>query len=215
MPYNIDKYTDLLKTNNNFEDSMGDLRTAWPVLLGSVFLSGFFGFFYLLIMRKYAGCMTWSSIVLFVLFLIIGGGILYGKANNIGPFTEEVEASKKSEMIAFAIIFWLLAVISIVYLMCNMKKIRLAIAVINCSIDFTKDVNNVLFALPFTMYFIYILFMIWWLYSALYIYSSGEVIEGDNFSPFSYVVYSKTMRVALFFYFLWFLLISEFFSAFL
>lgn len=75
-----------MKVNNGLEESLADLRTAWPVLVGAIFLIMFLGYLYLFMMSKFAGCLTWSTIILFLLLLIIGGGVMYGKAKNIGPF---------------------------------------------------------------------------------------------------------------------------------
>ena len=75
-----------MKVNNGLEESLADLRTAWPVLIGAIFLIMFLGYLYLFMMSKCAACLTWSTIILFLLLLIIGGGVMYGKAKNIGPF---------------------------------------------------------------------------------------------------------------------------------
>jgi len=49
----------------------------------------FFGYFYLILMRFCAVCLTWTSIFSFFITLLVGGGIMWGKANNLGPYESE------------------------------------------------------------------------------------------------------------------------------
>ena len=35
-------------------------------------------------MRYCAGCMTWSCILLYLCSLIVGGGVMFAKGNNMG-----------------------------------------------------------------------------------------------------------------------------------
>jgi len=69
-----------MKVNDGLEESLADLRTAWPILVGAIFLILFLGYLYIFMMWKFAGCLTWTTILLFLLLLIIGGGVMFGKA---------------------------------------------------------------------------------------------------------------------------------------
>ena len=66
--------------------------------------------------------------------------------------------------------------ISIILLCCNLKKIRLAIALIKCSVDYSKDVKSS-FIVPLCIYVVYILFLLYWIYAALFFFSSGDELK--------------------------------------
>ena len=65
---------------------------------------------------------------------------------------------------------------------------------------------------PIIIYVAYVLFLIFWVYSALYIYSAGEEVLEPN-GPFDYVDYDKGIGFILFLHFVEFLWVSEFFAS--
>lgn len=71
----------MLTPDSSVEEGLGDLRTSWPVLVGSIFMVLVFGYLYLFVMRRFAACMTYTTILLFILALFISGGIMHAKAN--------------------------------------------------------------------------------------------------------------------------------------
>lgn len=78
-----------------------------------------------------------------------------------------------------AVVFWVIAALSLIYLCMNWKKINYAITILICSVDYAKDYPKIFF-LPLIIQLGYTLFLIYWILTALSIYSSGEDIKEDK-----------------------------------
>jgi hypothetical protein len=62
------------------ERNIYDLKTAYGICLGAVFLALFIGYIFLFLIKRFAAIMVYSSIVLIEAGLIIGGYVVYDQA---------------------------------------------------------------------------------------------------------------------------------------
>lgn len=111
------------------------------------------------------------------------------------------------------ILLWIIAGISAIYICFNWKKINYAIAVLKCSVDYTRDYNTI-FIFPLLITLVYVLFLIFWIYTVLTIYSSGEEKKKDIKGPYDYTKYDSTMQGLVVFHIIGFFWVSEYLVAF-
>ena len=68
---------------------------------------------------------------------------------------------------------WVLTLL--IFIFCY-QSIKIAIAVLEAASDFVKEVKTTLF-IPVLMFVIMSAFFVWWLVTALYLYTSGELAQ--------------------------------------
>lgn len=148
---------------------MGDLATAWWVLLVVGFISTTIAFAYLFLLKWFARPIIFISFAA-ILILLIGGGfyVYYSSARyEMGDNTEKV-------MKGLGIMIWILAGIYACLLACCYRRIQLAISIVDAASDFVGTTPRV-FAIPFVFFFFSASFIIWWVISAIWVFSVGEV----------------------------------------
>lgn len=109
----------------------------------------------------------------------------------------------------FAVVFWVLASISIIYICYNRQKIKYAITILRCSVDYTVDYPKI-FVLPLLISIGYILFLTFWLFTAMTIYSSGEELT-EYKTPYGYLKSDESIQGLIFLHIVCYFWVSEYF----
>ncbi|EAR92862.2 plasma-membrane choline transporter (macronuclear) [Tetrahymena thermophila SB210] len=198
-----------LQPSQTFQQHMADLQASWPVMLGSIFISLAIGYIYLFMMKKFSGCLTWFCIITVISSFFVVGGLMVSN-DTIGIISSGTVDSNQKEGIkvlgSFCIIF---GIVSLLYVLCKCKQIRMGIALVDVSSDYTTDVCTSQL-IPFVMWFIYVLCLVFLLLAGVYAYGIGEESDQPQ-NPFNKYIYNSNRYLILFYIFglIW---ISEFLS---
>ncbi|EPS61834.1 hypothetical protein M569_12959 [Genlisea aurea] len=173
---------------------VADVGKAWPVLLvcGGL-LPLFLSLLWLLMIRFLVGGMPWITVVLFNVLTVSVTMFYYLKAGWIGndaisPIIGEhdpyyhVSARELSHLHVAAVIMTVVMIISFLSSIAILRRILMATSVLKAS-DFVaaKVIGEVraLIVFPVIPYGILVIFFMLWLSAALYLFSSGSVVQND------------------------------------
>lgn len=134
-------------------------------------------------MRFCSGVVTWGLIILYFIALVAFGALCYldSTGSDIGshytPSTLKSVSPSVLKWISYGC--WAVAAISALALCIYFKKIQLAVAVLKCASEFVEDVPTVLIVPPF-FFLISVGFYLYWVFSAVYIVSTGTIHSDDG-----------------------------------
>ena len=153
---------------------MGDLATAWWVFLVMGGISSVLCLIYLLLLRCFAKPVLYISFVLIFILLIGGGFFVYFLAPKYvdGDHTQKV-------MKGMGILLWILSGIYAIILCCCWSRIQLGAAIMEAASDFVRNTPSI-FAVPFLFFFIVGAWVVFWVISAIYVYSVGDAVKSEN-----------------------------------
>lgn len=153
---------------------MGDLARAWWVLLVVGFISTTLAFGYLFLLKWFAKPIIFTSFVSILVLLVGGGFYVYFLANRyeLGDYTQQV-------MRGMGILIWILAGVYFILLACCYRRIQLGVSIVEAAADFVGTTPRV-FAIPGVFFFFAASFVVWWVISAIWVFSVGEVQYGDG-----------------------------------
>ena len=171
------------------ERYIGDIFKAWPVLVVSGLLAPLIlGFIWLLFTRFFAGIMAWTTLLLVNVLAILVTFFFYLKAGIVGKdevsgFTDtlpdnldsHLNASEenKSVLTAIAVFSTILTVLLVLFSLVMIPRIYLAIKVIKVACNAIAAVPSVMLQ-PILPFVVMVLFALYWVIAAVYIYASGE-----------------------------------------
>lgn len=118
------------------QEWISDLATTYTATIGVFVVSMLLSIIFLFLTRKWTKCMIWASIVLHLVFLIGFGVVAY--IMSVNPHFES-EVTDYSQLIdptflkVIAVLCWVIAAISLIFMLCSIKKIGTAVRVINAS----------------------------------------------------------------------------------
>lgn len=157
-------------------DYLNDLQVVWPIFLACVGIAVVIGFIYLCIIRLCGGCIAYTTIFL-ILAALAGLGYVFQRRMLI--YEAQNDTTYYNIMLAFAIIFYALAFIWLVIIMCSCNRIRLAIALTEVAAIFVWKVMSIILV-PIVFFIIVGLYLAYWITLSVFIYSSGEITKSDN-----------------------------------
>jgi len=168
----------LLSGYHNFASvltrQIAQLQTAMPVIAGSFGFAVLFGFIYVTLMEVAVTCIVWSGIL-----LIIAGGILIGSMLFWHVSTEENQDS--STVLAEQILGTLAYVATFIFICVVIwlrDRIAIACEVVKTSSRAVVDLKT-LFLFPCCPIAVGLLFVLFWLYAQVYVFSTGDWITED------------------------------------
>lgn len=157
-------------------DYLGDCITVWPIFIACVGIALVVGFFYLAILRMCGGCIAYIVIFAILAVLVILGWVFQ---NRMKVYENLNDDTYKNIMLAFAIVFYSLAFIWLIIIMCSCNKIRLAIAITEVAAIFVWKVMSILLV-PLFMFIVVSLYIAYWITLSVFIYSAGEVQKSPS-----------------------------------
>lgn len=144
----------------------------------------------MILMRYFAGLLTWIAIILYFVLLALLGYYFYTKARDQAAepnaTEKDLENARNNRYISYVIFGVLIG--SFIVFLCQYENIKLAIAIIKSAASFTGDVKSVFFVPP-VFVVLTCLFWAYWLVIFIFLYSAGD-IKGSPDSPFATVTWS-------------------------
>ena len=143
--------------------------TRW-IIFASVLWSFVLSIFFLLLLKFFGG------LIIFIFFVIIVVGLIvlaaYFKINSVN-YIEQGDLVYKAAMEAF---FWICLVFTIIFIifllvMCN--RIRLSMAMVSITSQYINKTLLIIFV-PFLFFIIEILWIVYWVFLSVFIYSTGD-----------------------------------------
>jgi choline transporter-like protein 2/4/5 len=157
-------------------DYLGDCITVWPIFIACVGIALVAGFCYLFIIRICGGVIAYIVIFAILAVLVILGWVFQ---NRMKIYENLNDDTYKNIMLAFAIVFYSLAFIWLLIILCSCNKIRLAIAITEVAAIFVWKVMSVLLV-PLIMFIVVSLYLAYWIALSVFIYSAGEVTKSST-----------------------------------
>ena len=146
---------------------MGDLATAWWVILVMAGITFVLSFLYLLLLRWFAKPLIYISFLTIMALLIGGGFYVFFLASRYDPADHTYQV-----MHGIGILLWILSGIYFLILCCCWSRIQLGTAVIEAASDFVGNTPSIFFV-PLTFFLIVGVWIVFWVISAIYVYSVG------------------------------------------
>ena len=156
--------------SNGLAKYMGDAAICWWVFLVMIGISFVISLIYLILLRCFAKPLLYISFIV-IFGLLLGGGfyVFYSAARY------EQSDNTYTIMRGMGILIWILCGIYTLILLCCCSRIRLGIAIMEATSDFVKDTFSI-FLVPIYFFFIIGAWVVFWVISAIYVYSVGEPV---------------------------------------
>lgn len=174
-------------TGGNLGKYIGDLATAWWIFLVMVGISTVIACIYLFLLRIIAKPVLYVSFVLILALLLGGGAYVFAQQYKYASTD-----NTKSFMMGMGILLWILAGIYFIILMCCCSRIQLGVAIMEATSEFVRDTTSI-FLVPFIFFFIICAWMVFWIFSAIYVFSVGDAVKMDNL-PVANIEWNDTTR---------------------
>ncbi|PSR96358.1 Choline transporter-like protein [Actinidia chinensis var. chinensis] len=169
---------------------VADVGNSWPVLIvcGGI-LPLFLSVIWLLMIRHFVSGMPWITVILFNVLIISFTMFYYLKAGWIGnsaisPIIGEhdpyyqVSARELKHLRAVAVLMTAVMIVSILSSVAIVRRILMATSVLKVAAKVIGEVRA-LIIFPVIPYLILAIFYMFWLSAALYLFSSGQVLENE------------------------------------
>jgi hypothetical protein len=167
--YNVDTFTNYIS----------DLVSVWYVMAISAGVAFVLGFVYMFLLKFCAGVIMFLSLVL-IFVIIAGGGVwAYFTKNNYN-----VDDKNYKYLEYGGYILWGIAGAYLLLVLCMCNRIRLGVSIVKCTADFVNGTPQV-FLVPITFSILIGGFVTYWVYTAVYIFSVGNI--GPRAAPLEFV----------------------------
>lgn len=166
---------------------MGDLATAWYLFLIMAGISLVLCICYLLLMRCFLKPILYISFILIFALLLGGGFYVYYLADHY-----DVNDHTRQVMQGMGILLWILTGIYTIILLCCCSRIRLGIAIMDAASDFVRSTPQII-TVPFMFFFIVGAWVVFWVISAVYVFSVGTAVKSSNL-PLASIQWDNTTR---------------------
>ena len=150
---------------------MGDLVTCYWLFLVMAAVAFVISFLYLFLLRCIAKPLLYISFVLILLLLAGGGLYVWMEKDNYNESDNTYTVMKW-----MAILLWILTGIYFCILLCCCSRIRLGIAIIEATSEFVQHKFQI-FLIPIVFFLIIVVWIAYWVISAVYVYSVGDVVQ--------------------------------------
>jgi len=195
---------------NGIGSAFQDVSKAWQVELGMAFFAFGVGFLFMILMKYCAGVVAWTSILFTIGSFILMGVYCYQAYTDYQSGVLVGSSSNMYAMLAFSIIGFVFAGLTILFAICMFQRIRLAIAVIKTAAEFVGDCMGIVFV-PTVYFFVLACFFVLWLSAQIFIFSCGNF--SYNGSPFASVQITQSIQYSSIYHFFGLLWTCAFFGA--
>ena len=174
-------------TSGNLGRYIGDLGTAWYIYLIMAGISLVLCLIFLVLLRYITAPLLYVSFVI-IFFLLLGGGFYVYYEGN----TYDGSDNTRKIMHGMGILCWILTGVYFIILLCCCSRIRLGVAIMEAASDFVKSTPSV-FTVPFTFFFIIAAWIVFWVFSAVYVFSVGDIQKRDGL-PMAQINWNTTTQ---------------------
>jgi len=168
--------TDFQNTSDDASRVMGDLWTAWPIILASAFIGLLLAFVYTWLLRYIAGPLVWLSFIMVIAggFMVGYGAIKVSREQNNTQVNDRVSAIR-----AFGIIIVVFTTLFVLFLFCIRNRIKIAIAVVGEASRALTDLWTIVL-FPVIPFVFAVAYMVFFISVMLYIFSVGSFDKDDT-----------------------------------
>ena len=185
-------------------DTAMDLYTARWVFLSAFGIAFVVVFAYIWLMDKFAYWLSWISVALIQISLIVGGFVAWGARNRCLADDDTSNDDYATYMLWSAIGSWLAAGIWYIVMACNFQSLRVSIAIIETAADWFADTKRIM-AIPFMYFLIGLIIVGVWAACMVSVSSIGDITvehEIDVKSQTKHVDWDKNTWIMVFY--MWF-----------
>jgi len=186
---------------------LSDLYTAWKVLLMAVGIAFVLSLVYMLLLRCCAKILVWVTFIGFIVMLATIGYFFYDKSGK------SVDEGDQLNYQVLAITFWALDFVLMLLICCLYDDIQTALTIIEAAGQFVFNVPTVLLV-PIFVIFLAAGYLAYWIYTVVFIYSIGEIVQYGT-TPFANVVWDETTQNLWYYHLFGLFWVLAFFIAFL
>lgn len=128
-------------------------------------------FIYIGFMDKCAVCISWASVfIIQVSLVVLGIGVF-----EWGQDIEKNTGSSNAPWLNFlAVMFWFFGCLFCLCLLCNCKSLRISFAIIETAAEFFSQTKRII-VVPFLFFFLGVIFFLTWLFGLMCIATAGTV----------------------------------------
>lgn len=155
---------------------LSDFTETWKIMLACVGIALVLGFVYLLLIRLCGACIAYITILLILAAFVLLG---YFFQTRMDIYDAQGDTTYYKIMLAFTIIFYALAFIWLLFVLCSCNRIRLAIAITEVGAIFVWKVCSIIFV-PFVFCLIVALYIAYWVALSVFLYSTGEISKSSS-----------------------------------
>lgn len=152
---------------------------TWKVIAGSVGTAFLLGFVYMIVLRFFGGPLIWSSIILIIGGTAYGGYMLFQYAGNMPEEDPQFQYQKYYLYGSYGV--WGLAGLIFICVCCNLKNIRIGLAVMQATAQFINGTPQV-FLMPIIALLFMIAFFGAWGYTTAFVMSIGQIKPMEELS---------------------------------
>lgn len=136
------------------------------MVLGGI--AAVFGFIYLVLLRWFAKPLIYLSFVAIVALLVGGGFYVFFLSTRY-----EMGDQTRNVMKGMGVLLWILAALFLLIVCCCWSRIQLGAAIIQAASDFVANTPSI-FAIPLVFLIIVGIWVVFWVISAVFVYSVGD-----------------------------------------
>lgn len=143
---------------------------------------------YLFLLRWAAKPLIYISFVVIFILLVGGGFYCFFSYTRyeLGDHTRDV-------MMGMGVLLWILAALFLIVLCCCWSRIQLGAAIVEASSDFVASTPSVFFV-PLVFFVIIAGWVVFWIISAIWVYSVGEATKSSTNPILADMQWSNTTR---------------------
>jgi solute carrier family 44 (choline transporter-like protein), member 2/4/5 len=162
---------------NGVEDWIADISRCYIAIAIVVAIALAISIVYMYLLRFCAGIVLWASIIAIFTVLIVFGIYIDQIADD--NYSDPSKKKTKDALNIAAILIYCFVGIMFIVLIFMIRRIQLAIAIMKSGAIFMKDTPSIIFV-PISMFLLSVLFLIYWVFALVYIYSSGTLKTGNT-----------------------------------
>ena len=159
-----------MNEKNNFAKYITDIQNCWQAIAGMAFGTFVISVIYIYLLKWITKPLLYTSMVLILIFFILLGGWSWMERSKYDPVREEKNFNYATWG---AYLAWALAVIYLCFMCCCWKNIALGASIMEAASEFVSQNLRIVF-LPIISYLAVVVFFIYWVYTAVFLYSIGE-----------------------------------------
>ncbi len=150
----------------------------WEILPISAGIAFILGFFFMIFLKLCAGIIVWLSILLILLALGAAGFGCKLKFDDLTLQEAETEVySDKTKYWEYGMYgFWIGSGVYALVILFLCNRIRLGVAILKCTASFIGR-NPSIFIVPVVFLFLILVWVVVWMFFAIFIYTIGEITQ--------------------------------------
>lgn len=169
-----EEFLEYLNVSETMEQWISDCYLTVWIIIASAGFAVVIGLIYMVLLQLLAPIIIYLMVVCIFAILVLAGWFCYDQSQNYEEdLPEDSSWDSQKTMFWLAIIFWVSAGVFFLVFVCLYHKIRVAIGVIKTAAQFIRKELSIVF-FPLVVAVMLISFYVYWVWSAVYIYSLGS-----------------------------------------